>query len=131
MALTYKKPFQLDRPVFVRLPFRAAGHSYKKGDVLPWKERSMKAQVIERLYVQGYLIHDEEKEVSASVGDGLEALNIDSLHTLVETINEKVKAKTNSQTDFNKKKCKLSKIPDKQRGLIRSWRRVFGRLEED
>ena len=58
-------------------------------------------------------------------------MNIEQLTAVVDSINEKVKAKTPNKTTFDRIKCKKSKILDKQRGLIRSWRRNYGQYEVD
>jgi hypothetical protein len=85
----------------------------------------------EILYNTGYLYHNSNLEVETRVGDGLDQLDVEALSTLVDSINKKVKAKTKTQVDYDRKKCKKSKIVDKQRGLIRSWRRTHGHLEND
>ena len=124
-------PFQFDRPVFVRLPFDGHKRSFKAGDEFKWKELGVNELRVEILYNKGWLHHNSEMEVKTKVGDGLEELDVDGLHAVVDTINAKVKAKSQSQADFDKKKCKKSKIADKQRGLIRSWRRTYGHLETE
>jgi hypothetical protein len=124
-------PFQHDRPLFVRIPFRAASKSWKVGNQFKWLEMSMDRDKITILYTQGYLIHDEDREVGLAVGDGLENLDMAGLHSVVDKINVKVKIKVKTQSDYLKKSCKKSKILDKQRGLIRTWRRVYGKLELD
>ena len=124
-------PFQFDRPVFVKQEFNGGGRDWKRLEHLPWKELSLSSNVVQTLYNNNFLYHNSDLEVKAKVGDGLEALDIESLANLVDTINDKVKAKTTSQIDFNRKKCKKSKILEKQRGLLRSWRRNYGELEND
>lgn len=119
-------PFQIDRPVFVKEPW---DEKYKQGDHLPWKELSIPYERVLRMYNQYQLHHNEELETKARVGDGLEALDAEQLDALVNSINEKVKAKTANNASYEKQKCKKSKILDKQRGLIRSWRRNYGHFE--
>ena len=124
-------PFQFDRPVFVKQEFNGGGRDWKRSEHLPWKELSLSSDVVQTLYNNSFLYHNSDLEVKAKVGDGLEALDIESLANLVDTINDKVKAKTNSHAEFTRKKCKKSKILEKQRGLLRSWRRNYGELEND
>ena len=124
-------PFQFDRPLFVRVPLEAAGRQWKAGEEFKWKEMSMPERNVMTLYNQRVLHHNAELEKEVKAGDGLEELNIDGLHAVVDTINAKVKAKTSNEAAFNKQKCKKSKILDKQRGLIRSWRRNYGHYEVD
>jgi predicted proteasome-type protease len=87
---------------------------------------------IQIMYNQGMLYHDAELEAQQEeriIGDGLDLLDIESLHALVKKINDKVKLVAKSEDDFAKKKCAMSKIKDKQVGLIRRWRTVYGHLE--
>ena len=87
--------------------------------------------VVQQLYQNDYLYHNASLEVETKVGDGLEALNSEALLALVEKLNGRVQAKAKTKTDFERQKCKKSKIDDKQRGLIRSWRRSYGHMEND
>ena len=122
---------QYDRPVFVKVPFTGGNREWKRQEHFPWKELSVDKNAVEALYNNDYLYHNGELEDKAKVGDGLEALDVEALTSVVDSINEKVKAKTTSQAEFDRKKCKKSKIVEKQRGLIRSWRRTYGQLEND
>lgn len=124
-------PFQLDRPLFVRIPVEAAGKKWEAGQEFKWKEMSMPEQNVMKLYNQRVLHHNSELEKKVKAGDGLEELNIDGLHAVVDSINAKVKAKTANASAYEGQKCKKSKILDKQRGLIRSWRRNYGHYEVD
>jgi hypothetical protein len=124
-------PFQLDRPVFFRIPTFAGGRQYEAGDEFKWKELGVDSTKVQILYRERVIHHNAELEVQRKVGDGLEELDVDGLHAVVDNINSKVKLKTSSQADFERKKCKKSKIADKQRGLIRSWRRTNGHLETE
>lgn len=124
-------PFQFDRPVFVRIPFDGHKRTFKVGDEFKWKELGVNELRVEILYNKGWLHHNSDMEVKTKVGDGLEELTVEGLHDVVNSINDKVKAKTNSKLEFDNKKCKKSKIADKQRGLIRSWRRKYGHLETE
>ena len=122
-------PFQLDRPVFANQRFIFNSKIYNISDHFPWKELSIKWEDVYRMYNDLKLVHDERLEIKAKVGDGLEQLDVEALHKLVDTINQKVKKNTDSQRKFDAMKCKKSKIADKQRGLIRSWRRKYGEME--
>lgn len=122
-------PMQLDRPLFVKVPFDGHSKSWKKGQHFPWQEMSMDVDVVHRLFLEGFIHHNAELEAGAKVGDGLEMLDIDSLHAIVKDINEAVKKHTRNKTEYEKKKCATSKIVDKQRGLIRRWRNLYGEME--
>ena len=124
-------PLQLDRPVFVRIPFTSGSLKLEAGDEFKWKELGIDEQRVLILYRERYIHHDSGLEIARKVGDGLEELDIDGLHAVVDNVNNKVKLKTGSQAEYEKKKCKKSKIADKQRGLIRSWRRTYGHYEVD
>lgn len=130
-----RPPFQYDKPIFVRNPngLLMNGKRYAKGDLVPWKERGLPLKNIERMYNEHHLHHNEELEevVKPPVGDGLDDMTVEQLHILVKTLNEKVKAKTKDSTEYDKKKCRISKVKDKQAGLIRSWRRNYGHLEAE
>ena len=127
--MLYPMPFQFDRPTFVKVPFTACGRQWEKNAEFKWKEMSVDTQKAMTLYAIGYIHHNDELEVSAKVGDGLEALDTESLSSLVDEINKKVRLHSKNELEFNRRKCKKSKIADKQRGLIRSWRRGYGHLE--
>ena len=122
-------PFQINQPVFVKVPFNAQSRSWKRGDHFPWLELGVDANKVHRLYVQGYVKHDDNLAAERKVGDGLETLDIESLHAIVKSINEKVKENTRNETEYKKKKCATSKIADKQRGHIRRWRSLYGEME--
>ena len=124
-------PFQYDRPVFFRVDTFAAGRQYEAGDEFKWKEIGVDDKKVMILYRERILHHNAELEIQRKVGDGLEELDIDGLHAVVDNINKKVKLRSPHLTEYEKKKCKKSKIVDKQRGLIRSWRRNYGNLEVD
>jgi hypothetical protein len=108
-----------------------SGKRYEKGDQVPWKERGLPKANIERMYNEHHLHHNEDLEVSLKpqTGDGLEEMSVEELHILVKTINEKVKERTGTKQEFERKKCKRSNIHAKQCGLIRSWRGNYGQLE--
>ena len=124
-------PLQLDRPVFVKIPFTAGSRQLEAGDEFKWKELGIEEQRVLILYRERYIHHNSDLEIARKVGDGLEELDIDGLHAVVDNINKKVKTKIGTQAEFDRKKCKKSKVTDKQRGLIRSWRRTYGHYEVD
>jgi len=128
--MTRQMPFQYDRPVFVKIPFDGHGITWNQGKEFKWKELGVDEVRVKVLYDTGYLYHNSEMEVTTKVGDGLEELGIEGLHALVDSINEKVQVAARNKTEYDKKKCRTSKIADKQRGLIRSWRRSYGDLEK-
>ena len=126
---------QTDQPVFVRATppgmdyLKFAGRKYKRGDHVPWQDLGIDYQIIKRFMDLHFLHHSEEKTVEAKVGDGLDMMTVEELHTLVDSINAKVKANTTTETAYNKQKCKKSQIRNKQIGLLRSWRRHYGKFE--
>jgi hypothetical protein len=111
------------------MEFNANGRNWSRQDHFPWKEVGVATDKVMQLYNMGFLYHNAELSSKMKVGDGLESLGSTGLDALVDEINRKVKAKTSTEQEFTKKKCKKSKILDKQRGLIRSWRRNYGELE--
>lgn len=121
--------FQLEQPVFVKTPFRGHSKDWKKGQHFPWKEMSMDTDKVHRLFIKGFIYHNADLADKAKVGDGLENLEIEALHAIVDEINDKVKLKTKHKTEYTKKKCAKSTIADKQRGLIRRWRSIYGDME--
>ena len=128
-----RPPFQYEQSVFVRNPngHLMNGKRYEKGDHVPWKERGLPKANIERLYNEHHLHHNPDLEEAArpQVGDGLDDMSVEELAILVKTINEKVKASSKDNAEYDKKKCRVSKVKDKQCGLIRSWRRNYGEIE--
>ena len=118
-----KTPFQIDRPVFVRIPFRMRNKTWEREEHLPWKEMNINQDTVHIMYNVGKLYHSPEQEVSMQVGDGLEVVDADGLKQIVDDYNVRVKAITKTELEFKRRKCPSSKIADKQRGLIRSWRR--------
>lgn len=118
-----RMPFQIDRPVFVRIPFQMRGKTWDREEHLPWKEMNLDQDTIHVLYNSGQLYHSTDQEVSMQVGDGLEAIDSVGLQQIVDDYNKRIKAVTATDAIFLRRKCPSSKIATKQRGLIRSWRR--------
>lgn len=117
------KAFQYDRPTFIRIPFFTRGKTWDYDEHFPWKEMSIPTERVEILFNSGSLYQSEEVEQQLQVGDGLEVLDITALHELVDDYIARVKVVTKTDFEFNRRKPAKSKITDKQRGLIRSWRR--------
>ena len=86
------------------------------------------------MFYSDQLYHNEdfEEEVvkKIAIGDGLDDLNIEQLHLIVDNINFKVKEKTKTNKEFLLKKCpKLPKDRETQIGRIRRWRSTYGEME--
>ena len=113
--------WQVDWPVFIKMPVSANGKNWKRGEHFNWLEQGIPQDKVAILYTSGYLHHNSELEVQAKVGDRLSELSGKQLDTLVNLLNVEVKARTSSTAEYNTKKCKKSKIDDKQRGLIRRF----------
>jgi len=113
--------WQVDWPVFIKQPVLANGKNWKRGDHFNWMERGLLQDKVATLYTSGYLYHNAELEVQTKVGDRLSELSGKKLETLVNLMNAEVKSRTSSASEFSAKKCKKSKIDDKQRGLIRRF----------
>ena len=122
-----RPPFQFDKPLFCKTLQRIRGKIYEAGAQFKWKEMRVDTRKVQIMYTNGQFYHSDELEetLAPSIGDGLDELNIESLHKLVEKINEKVKSLNDPKVKF----CKKSMIKDKQAGLIRSWRLWHGENE--
>jgi len=122
---------QVDWPLFVKMPLNADGKLWKTGDHFNWLERGIDADKVASLYVTNYVHHNEELAVQNKVGDRLSELAGKQLDTLVNLMNVEVKKRTSSNTEYEAKKCKKSKLDDKQRGLIRRFLNVSHWITED
>lgn len=111
--------WQLDWPVFVKIPFSG----YEKGEHFDWLTKNVDPARVAQLYSTGHIYHNKELEKEVKVGDRLEELDSSQLETLVGLLNAEVKSRTNSTNEYTAKKCKQSKIDSKQRGLLRSFLR--------
>lgn len=118
--------FQLDWPLFVKLPFG----DFKKGDYFNWLQLNVDPSRVAQLYASGFVYHNKELEKETKIGDRLEELEGADLEKLVMLLNAEVKARTNSTNEYQAKKCKQSKIDAKQRGLLRSFLRNNRWIEE-
>ena len=122
--------FQHNIPVFVISEFTASGKRWLRGKHFPWLEMKIPVRTVQILFNQGFVKHNPELEKKyTKIGDGLEELDKEQLHALVDKINDAVKRNTAHKTEFTKKKCPKSNYPDKQRGHIRRWRYLYGELE--
>lgn len=115
--------FQHNLPVFVlqREPLVYKGNPYKNGSSFPWQELDVSPETVETLFKAQVLYHNPALEKEQKVGDRLSEMSKTQLDTLVMRLNEIVKKKTSSTTEFRSKKCKLSKLEDKQKGLLRQF----------
>jgi hypothetical protein len=119
-------------PTFIRRPdgLTWKGRHYPKGTEFPWKTIGVTFDQARNLFHASQIYHSDILTAENKVGDGLGLLDIDQLHEVVERINTKVKLITkDNKKAYQTKKCKQSTVVDKQRGLIRSWRRNFGHIE--
>jgi ribonuclease I len=126
--------FNPARPVYVKQnDIQMAGKFWKKGERFNWDFFGTPHETIQQMFFNDQLHHNEELEEVAvtriAIGDGLAELSLEQLQALVENINGKVKAKTKDSKEFLQKKCSVSRIKDKQIGLIRRWRTSYGELE--
>ena len=113
--------WQVDWPVFIKIPFDANNKKWKSGEHFNWLEQGLAQDKVAILYATGCIFHNSNLEVQAKVGDRLSELAGKQLETLVNLLNVEVKNRTSSASEFETKKCKKSKIDDKQRGLIRRF----------
>ena len=123
--------WQVDWPVFIKMPLLADNTNWKRGDHFNWAERGIDQDKVATLYASGYIHHNKELEVQNKVGDRLSELAGKDLETLVNLLNVEVNKRTSSKTEFESKKCKKSNIDDKQRGLIRRFLNVNRWITED
>ena len=128
----YYKELQDSMPVFVKSPAGITWHGkfYARTKEFPWKTLGITFEQARTLFHSDQIYHSDILTVEHKVGDGLDGLTIEQLHSLVEGFNKRVKlnAKEN-KIKYEREKCKMSRLVDKQRGLIRSWRNNFGHLE--
>ena len=101
-----REPFYADRPVFVKIPFSAAGRKWERGQHFDWSVRGIKEEKVALLYKQNFLLHDTKRVVEQKVGDGLDELSLEELMTLTDQINEKVAQHTTTKTNYTKSKVK-------------------------
>jgi len=115
----------------VKNTFSAANKNWTRGEHFNWQERRLDQYKIYTMYAAGYLYHNTELEKENKVGDRLSEMNSEQLLTMVTLLNGVVKKRTSTAQEFQDKRCRQSKIDDKQRGLIRSWLRKNTWVEDD
>jgi len=123
--------WQVDWPVFIKRPFMADSKTWSQGDYFNWLERGIDDDKVATLYASGYIHHNKDLEVQTKAGDRLSQMAGKQLETLVNLLNAEVKKRTSSTSEFETKKCKKSKLDDKQRGLIRRFLNNNSWIAED
>jgi len=113
--------WQVDWPVFVKMPFSADGREWKRQEHFNWAERGIDQKQVATIYATGHIYHNYELEKQNKVGDRLGELNSEQLKRLVVQLNDIVKRRTTTTKEFQDKRCKQSKLEDKQRGLVRRF----------
>lgn len=123
--------WQVDWPVFVKIPFSAFGKPWKKSEHFNWHSQiGADPSKIYQLYAAGYIYHNQAMENTQKVGDRLGEMNSEQLLSVVLQLNDHLKRQGLSKEQLTKKRCKQSKIDDKQRGLIRSFLRQQSWIED-
>lgn len=127
------KDLQVAIPVFLkgREEIICQGKTWKQGQHFPWMEMGLDYDTARTWFQMGIIYHNPELEKQVQVGDRLVDFSGVELEKLVDAINVIVKDRANSTTEFNKKRCKKSRIDEKQRGLIRSFLRNNSWIEEE
>lgn len=120
--------WQVDRPVWVKIPFKAFGRDWKAGEEFNWQTQPCRKedypQMLKNIHLffnLGKIHHDSARDCQNKVGDRLSELNKEQLMTLVRMVNDVVKKRCVTDKEFQDKKIKQSKIVEKQRGIIRAW----------
>lgn len=120
--------FQEAKAVFVKVSFHSFGKNWKVGELYNWQEQSFREQDwdkirlnTKRMYDLGKIHHDSQREVQNKVGDRLGELNTERLISLVKQMNAIVKERTTTTKEYQDKRIRQSKLPVKQRALIRAW----------
>lgn len=123
--------WQIDWPLFIKVPLTSDGKNWSRGEYYNWFERDIDPSDVSSLYNTGKIHHNKELEVQNKVGDRLHELDGKQLDALVNLLNAEVKKRTTSTSEYTSKKCKTSKIDDKQRGLIRRFLNSNNWITED
>lgn len=127
MNSTLTVPFQIFEPLYVNREFDGRGKTWKVGTEFKWREMCIDEDVVRNLFAQDFLRHDFTRvKTESPIGDGLDALDLDSLHAKVERINEVV-AKVEGLTAPQRAamKCKKSRNQSQQVGIIRTWKNRY------
>lgn len=135
MAYDYGHPsylgLQIDWPLFIVKPFTTGDKTWEKGEPFNWPYYNVSEEAIANLYLAGFIHHDKAKEKVHKVGDRLNEMNSEQLYEVYTKLNNVIKNRCATKDEFNKKRCKGSKIDDKQRGLIRQFLRNTKDIQED
>lgn len=113
--------WQIDWPIFIKIPFTSGGRSWVKGEEYKWMNHGFDQSAVAKLYSIGYVHHNPALEAQNKVGDRLHEMDAAQLKTLVRLLNVELKDRTVSTKDYEIKRLRQSAIPAKQRGLIRGW----------
>jgi hypothetical protein len=113
--------WQVDWPLFVKIPFSSGGRNWIKGEEFKWAELGVDQDRVAKLYSISYVHHNPELEKQNKVGDRLHEMDEGQLKTLVNLLNAELKSRTVSTKDYQEKRCRQSRISMKQRGLIRRF----------
>ena len=120
-------PFQLFEPLYVNREFDGREKTWKVGTEFRWREMGIDEDIVRILYAQDFLRHDFSRVKRESpIGDGYEALDLESLHVKVERINEVV-AKIEGLTAPQRAamKCRKSRNHGQQIGILRTWKNRY------
>ena len=79
--------FQLDWPVFCKVPFFADGKDWSRGELFNWRERNIPEDRVAVLYNVQNIYHNKDLEKESKAGDRLVEMSIDQLDTLVNLLN--------------------------------------------
>lgn len=116
--------FQHNLPIFVRdrhNPIIYNGKTFKFQQEIPWQELNIPQKVVETWFAISRVYHNPDLEVKSGVGDRLTEMDSKQLEAVVDKLNIVLKGVAITTKEYNSKRCKKSKIDDKQRGLIRRF----------
>lgn len=123
--------FQVDWPVFVKRPFKAGKKRYERGEHFNWPEVGAEERDVAALFANGFIYHNPDLEAEHKVGYRLHELTTGQLRSLVSLLNDRVKSRTESKEQYNKIRVRVSRIPEKQRTMIRRFLHNNPSFEED
>lgn len=127
--------FDPRRPLFVSQQFQLSNKIWTVDSHFPWEDFwSYQGDEVHFYYNNFYLNHRPDLEGSmvdlvGARGDGLDAMTLEALHDLRNTINKQVRAKAANPREIQKKSCAFSRVRWKQIAKIRNWRAAYGHLE--
>lgn len=115
--------WQMDWPLYVKVPFLTMfTKTYHRGDYFPWSEVQADPEKIAVMYRQGMLYHDAYKAVEDGAGDRLGEISGRDLTSITGLLNTELKKKhCATETEFKRKRCRSSSLPDVQRRYIRQF----------